>query len=186
MSLTRVTLLLCPSLATIPREYSRITNSNTNENSNALAELLGSHDTISLGVMIMVHGDDLGLALPPRIAPIQVVVLYIEKSSMKADEIEAMRNKAKEIEETLKKAGIRAKLDDRSNYTGGFKMSFWELKGVPMILTLGGREMQSKQVECSLRVDSGDKSKRKNKAKLSWDELTVKVPEILRTFRLKC
>ena len=171
--------------------------------------------TRSLGVMIMVHGDDLGLVLPPRIAPIQVVVLYIEKSSMKADEIEAMRNKAKEIVETLKKSGIRTKLDDRSNYTGGFKMSFWELKGVrdfffcvqsisiesqekinlssnitksylalqnkqvPMILTLGGREMQSKQVECSLRVDSGDKSKRKNKAKLSWDELTVKVPEIL-------
>ena len=87
--------------------------------------------TRSLGVMIMVHGDDLGLVLPPRIAPIQVVVLYIEKSSMKADEIEAMRNKAKEIGvETLKNQASEQKLDDRSNYTGGFKMSFWELKGV--------------------------------------------------------
>ena len=135
--------------------------------------------TRSLGVMIMVHGNDLGLVLPPRVAPIQVVILYIEKGSMKSEEVKNMRNKAKEIEETLIKSGIRAKLDDRSNYTGGFKMSFWELKGVPMILTLGAREMQSEQVECSLRVDSGDKSKRKNKAKFSWDELTVKVPEIL-------
>jgi len=141
--------------------------------------------TRSLGVMIMVHGDDMGLVLPPRVAPIQVVIVYIEKSKMSEDEVRAMANKAKEIHDMLRRAGVRAHVDDRSNYSGGFKFSHWELKGVPMILTLGGREMQSKEVECSLRLDRADKTKKKSKAKLSWDKLTVEVPKILESVQTR-
>lgn len=133
--------------------------------------------TRSIGVMIMVHGDDKGLVLPPRIAPIQVVIVYIEKSKMSNDEVESMRKQAKELERSLKSAGIRVKLDDRANYTGGFKFSYWELKGVPMILTLGQREMENKTVECALRVDR--MAEKKIKTTLKWDELNKKVPDIL-------
>lgn len=73
--------------------------------------------------MIMVHSDNMGLVLPPKVAQVQVVVIPIIKTG---DDTEAINNKAKEVYQQLKDAGIRAELDDRDNYNPGFKYNYWE------------------------------------------------------------
>src|SRR4051812_41016934 len=83
--------------------------------------------TRSIGVMIMVHGDDDGLVLPPRVAPIQVVLIPIV---FKGNE-EQVRGQANELGKVLTDAGVRVEVDDRDNYNPGWKYNHWELKGVP-------------------------------------------------------
>ncbi len=94
-----------------------------------------------IGAMIMVHGDDKGLVLPPKIAPIQVVVVPIYKSEGKA----AVLGKARSICQELIKGGIAAHVDDREQYTPGWKFNEWELKGVPLRLEVGPRDIENKQ-----------------------------------------
>ena len=93
--------------------------------------------TRSLGVCIMVHGDDRGLVLPPRVAPIQAVVLPI------AAHKPGVAEKAQEVADTLKAAGLRVFLDDRDTYSAGWKFNEWEMKGVPARVEVGPRDIEN-------------------------------------------
>lgn len=99
-----------------------------------------------LGSVIMVHGDDNGLVLPPRVAPIQVVVVPI--AAQKPGVIPA----AREVAKTLKDAGIRVKIDD-SDKSPGWKFSEYEMKGVPLRLEIGPRDIENKQCMLAKRND---------------------------------
>ena len=96
--------------------------------------------TREIGVMIAVHGDDKGLVLPPRVAPIQVVIVPIYDSKTR----EEILNEAKSLEKKLKE--FRTKLDDREEFSPGFKYNEWELKGVPIRVEIGPKDVKNKQV----------------------------------------
>jgi prolyl-tRNA synthetase len=84
--------------------------------------------TRTIGVMLMTHGDDKGAVLPPRVAQVQAVVIPIINSKLSEEQVQALRDKAKELESVLKGAGVRVALDARTNYTPGWKYNHWELK----------------------------------------------------------
>ncbi len=91
-----------------------------------------------IGAVVMQHGDDKGLVLPPRVAPVQAVIIPIIFSSSKAAEIS---KKCSEISEKLEAAGVRVSVDSRENYTPGWKFNEWELKGVPLRIEIGPRDV---------------------------------------------
>ncbi len=105
-----------------------------------------------IGAVIAVHGDDKGAVLPPRVAPIQVIVIPIifKKTGQKTVE------KARNIAENLRKAGIRCDVDDRDDYTAGWKFNHWELKGVPLRIEVGPRDVENGGVTVARR-DTGEK-----------------------------
>jgi prolyl-tRNA synthetase len=107
-----------------------------------------------IGALVMVHGDDKGLVLPPRIAPIQVVIVPIP---FKGAEPVAIAAKAKEIQEKLTAKGFSVTLDDRGEYTPGWKFNQWELKGVPLRIEIGPRDLKQQQV-VAVRRDTKEKS----------------------------
>ena len=92
----------------------------------------------------MTHGDDSGLILPPRVAPIQVVIVPIPPR--KGDWNEAILPKARELLATLRDAGIRVHLDDRDTQQPGFKYADWEMRGVPVRLEIGPKDVEKQQV----------------------------------------
>jgi prolyl-tRNA synthetase len=96
-----------------------------------------------IGALIMVHGDDKGLILPPKIAPTQVIIVPIYKDDSKA----VVKDKAYELEQKLKDSKIRAQTDDRDEYTSGWKFNDWEMKGVPLRINIGLRDIEENQVE---------------------------------------
>lgn len=100
--------------------------------------------------MIMVHSDDRGLVLPPKVARTQAVIVPILK---KGDDFEAINKVANDLFDLLKKGGVRVELDDRDNYNPGFKYAHWELRGVPLRLELGKRDFASQEVRCCKRND---------------------------------
>jgi prolyl-tRNA synthetase len=102
-----------------------------------------------MGALIMSHSDDEGLILPPNLAPIQVVIVPI--TGKKEDEKELVLNKAKDIQAALRKRGISVKLDDRDNTTPGFKFAEYELKGVPVRIAIGPRDVANESVEVARR-----------------------------------
>ena len=104
-----------------------------------------------IGAIIMTHGDERGLRLPPRIAPIQAVILPI--ASHKPGVTEA----CEKLEKELREAGFRVKLDDRDTVSAGFKFNDWELKGVPVRLEVGPRDLQNGVVTV-FRRDTCEKS----------------------------
>lgn len=107
--------------------------------------------TRMIGGLIMVHGDDRGLVLPPKVAPIQVVILPI---AMHKD---GVLDKSQELFDVLKNAGLRVELDDRENQSAGWKFNEWEMKGVPVRIELGPRDIESGQVTI-VRRDTLEKS----------------------------
>lgn len=109
--------------------------------------------TRMVGALIMVHGDDNGLKLPPKIAPTQVVIIPI--NSKKEKETKFSEN-IQSISKTLKDMGVRIKVDD-SEGSPGYKFNKWELKGVPIRLEVGMKEFESKQVTLCRR-DNGEKT----------------------------
>lgn len=114
--------------------------------------------TRCIGVMTMVHGDNKGLVLPPRVAHTQVIVVpcgVTAKSS--AEDKKKIFDGVDGIVKALKKSGIRVKADLRDNYTTGYKFSDWELKGVPVRLEFGPKDAEKQQV-LTARRDTGDKS----------------------------
>lgn len=101
-----------------------------------------------VGAIIMVHGDDQGLRLPPVIAPIQVVMVPIYRDpSEKAIVMEG----ASKVASELKEAGIRVHVDDREGYTPGWKFNDWEMRGVPLRLEVGPREIAEEKLTCARR-----------------------------------
>ncbi len=110
-----------------------------------------------IGALVMVHGDDRGLVMPPKVAPVQVVIVPI---TYKATDSTAILEKAKEILEKLKAKGIVAILDDRAEYTPGWKFNEWELKGVPVRIEIGPRDLKQDQVTLARR-DTYQKSNAK-------------------------
>jgi prolyl-tRNA synthetase len=96
-----------------------------------------------IGAIIMVHGDDKGLILPPKISPTQVIIVPIYKDESKT----VVKQKAYELEQKLKDSQIRVQTDDRDEYTSGWKFNDWEMKGVPLRVSIGLRDIQENQVE---------------------------------------
>ncbi|MGB8027011.1 MAG: proline--tRNA ligase [Nitrososphaeraceae archaeon] len=96
-----------------------------------------------IGALIMVHGDDKGLILPPKISPTQVIIVPIYKDESK----EIVKQKAYELENKLKDSNIRAYTDDRDEFTSGWKFNEWEMKGVPLRVNIGVRDIREEQVE---------------------------------------
>ncbi|MGY4383942.1 prolyl-tRNA synthetase [Pedobacter sp. UYP24] len=101
-----------------------------------------------MGALIMAHSDDAGLVLPPQLAPIQVVIVPIYRSDEELEKISAFVN---ELSPKLKKLGISVKYDNRDTQRPGFKFAEYELKGVPVRLAIGGRDMENGTVELARR-----------------------------------
>lgn len=101
-----------------------------------------------IGALIMTHSDDNGLVLPPKLAPIQVVIIPITKGS---DQLQAITEKLRPVIEELRKAGISVKYDDADNKRPGFKFADYELKGVPVRLVMGGRDLENGTLEIMRR-----------------------------------
>ncbi len=101
-----------------------------------------------VGALVMAHGDDQGLILPPRIAPVQVVIVPIYKGDEQKKEIDI---KIHQLVAELKQSGIRVKYDDNDNARPGWKFAEYELKGVPVRLAIGARDLQNNVVELARR-----------------------------------
>lgn len=101
-----------------------------------------------MGALIMAHSDDNGLVLPPKLAPIQVVIVPIYRGEA---ELEAISVKAKEIMADLRKAGVSVKYDDRDTQKPGWKFAEYELKGVPVRIALGPRDLENGTIEIARR-----------------------------------
>ena len=101
-----------------------------------------------IGALIMTHSDDNGLVLPPKLAPIQVVIIPIAKNE---EQLKAISDKLNPFMEDLKKLGITVKYDDSNNKRPGFKFADYELKGVPVRLVMGGRDLENNTIEVMRR-----------------------------------
>ena len=99
--------------------------------------------TRMLGGMVMCHGDDSGLVLPPRVAPYQVVIVPIPPR--KGDWNEAVLPQAREVQAALRAAGVRVHLDERDQFQPGYKYADWEMRGVPLRLELGPKDIEKAQ-----------------------------------------
>ncbi|MBR4208741.1 MAG: proline--tRNA ligase [Lachnospiraceae bacterium] len=122
-----------------------------------------------IGAIIMVHGDDSGLVLPPRIAPTQAVVIPIQQRK------EGVLEKAAEVKEALAKAGIRVKLDD-SDKSPGWKFSEQEMRGIPVRIELGPKDIEAGQAVI-VRRDT------REKIETSLETLAETVQEVLATMQ---
>ena len=106
-----------------------------------------------VGALIMTHSDDKGLVMPPRVAREQIVVVPIYRSD---EERDLVLNAASGIHDRLKELGVRVRLDDRDQYKPGFKFADWELKGVPLRIEIGPRDVKEGQAVLARR-DTGKK-----------------------------
>ncbi len=101
-----------------------------------------------MGALVMTHSDDNGLVLPPKLAPIQVVIVPIYRNE---EQYKTICDKGREIKKQLEVHGIRVKLDDRDTQKPGFKFNEWEFKGVPVRLAIGPRDLENGTVEVARR-----------------------------------
>jgi prolyl-tRNA synthetase len=101
-----------------------------------------------IGALIMIHGDDKGLVLPPRVAPIQVVIIPIYSSQSDRD---IVLKKASELKETLMKKGLRIHMDSRDEFTPGYKFNDWEMKGVPLRIEIGPKDLPKNKMVLARR-----------------------------------
>ena len=122
-----------------------------------------------MGALIMTHSDDEGLVLPPNLAPIQVVIVPIYKGE---DQLNQIREKADIIQNELRAKGITVKFDDRDTHKPGWKFAEWELKGVPVRIAMGPRDLANGTVEVARRDT-------KEKEVLKLEDLGNKVEHLL-------
>jgi prolyl-tRNA synthetase len=125
-----------------------------------------------VGGIIMSHGDDSGLIMPPRVAPIQAVIVPVFKDDTKTLVLE----EAARIAAELKGAGVRVKLDDREGFRPGYKYNEWELRGVPLRIEIGPRDIEQGQVMAVRRLD-------REKTTIARGELARRIPEMLVKFQ---
>src|SRR5215469_4029899 len=109
-----------------------------------------------VGALIMVHGDDQGLILPPRLAPYQIVIVPIFRSS---EEKGKVLENADQLRRQLNDAGIRVKLDEREGLSPGFKFNDWEMRGIPLRLELGPKDVAKGSVVLARRDQPGKEGK---------------------------
>ena len=109
-----------------------------------------------IGAIIMTHGDDQGLILPPRLAPIQAVIVPIFKSE---PETAAVMEVVKRVQAELKATGVRVKVDDRTEVTPGFKFNDWEMRGVPLRIEIGPKDVEKGSVALARRDIPGKAGK---------------------------
>jgi prolyl-tRNA synthetase len=121
-----------------------------------------------VGGVVMAHGDDRGLRLPPRVAPHQVVIVPIFRESDRADVLQA----AAALAAGLRAAGARVRVDDRPEHRPGFKFNEWELKGVPLRIEVGGRDLVAGAVTVARR-DTGEREQ------IPLDRVAVAIDETL-------
>ena len=122
-----------------------------------------------VGALVMGHGDNNGLVLPPKLAPIQVVMVPIYKGE---EELAAVLDKMEELKRALEEKGVRVKVDGRDHLRSGFKFAEWELKGVPLRVAIGPRDMAQGTAELARR-DTLEKSV------IPQQELANRIPELL-------
>ena len=136
--------------------------------------------TRMVGGLIMTHSDDDGLVTPPRVAPLQLVIVPIFKTD---DEKAVVMNAADEVFREMKAAGVRTKLDDRDSLSPGAKFFDWEMKGIPLRMEIGPKDVQNNSVVLVPRVllDSEEppKPNRKQKLFLKREELAARIPNLL-------
>ena len=126
-----------------------------------------------IGGMIMTHGDDKGLILPPKIAPIQVVIIPIYYTN---DDKDSVIQKAHQIKDDLSKIELRVHLDDREQLTPGFKFNDWEMKGIPIRIEIGPKDIAKKQVVLVKRHN-------RTKTSLNMDSLTDEISSELKNIQ---
>jgi prolyl-tRNA synthetase len=122
-----------------------------------------------MGALIMTHSDDQGLVLPPKLAPIQVVIVPIYKNPEQLDQIASY---AKQLISELVGIGISVKFDDDDNKKPGWKFAEYEMKGVPLRIAIGPRDIENKTVELARRDDL-------SKTTLSQRDLSQKISKLL-------
>ncbi len=122
-----------------------------------------------MGALIMTHSDDNGLVLPPKLAPIQVVIVPIYKSE---EQLEALRNKLNPLVDALKARGLAVVFDDDDNRKPGWKFSEYEMKGVPVRLAMGPRDLENNTVEVARRDTL-------TKELISFDEVEDRAVELM-------
>ncbi|MCX6034719.1 MAG: His/Gly/Thr/Pro-type tRNA ligase C-terminal domain-containing protein, partial [Chloroflexi bacterium] len=125
-----------------------------------------------IGAIIMTHGDDQGLILPPRLAPIQAVIVPIFKSNR---ETTTVMETVHRVEAELKAAGIRVKVDNRTEVTPGFKFNDWEMRGVPLRIDVGPKDIEKGTVALARR----DKPGREGKSFVPQAGLAAAVTDLL-------
>ncbi|PAV74364.1 hypothetical protein WR25_07926 [Diploscapter pachys] len=110
--------------------------------------------TRTIGAMIMIHGDDNGLVLPPRVAAVQVIVIPVGITAQTTEaQRDELNNAANEVVKQLMAVEVRAESDLRDNVSPGWKFNHWELKGVPIRIEIGPRDMKNSQVTAVVRFD---------------------------------
>jgi len=128
-----------------------------------------------MGALIMTHSDDNGLVLPPNLAPIQVVIVPIYKG---IDQLKKITIKVNKIVDDLKLKGISVKYDDRDNFKPGYKFNDYELKGVPIRISIGPRDLENKTIELARRDNL-------TKSIVPIDSIAVEVERTLKDIQLK-
>ena len=122
-----------------------------------------------MGALVMTHSDDLGLVLPPNLAPIQVVIIPIHRND---EQLDAISTKVNEIVKELRKKGVSVKYDKRTTYKPGWKFAQYELKGVPLRIAMGPRDLE----EGTLEIARRDTLEKKN---ISQDDVVSYVEKTL-------
>ncbi len=122
-----------------------------------------------MGALIMTHSDDNGLVLPPKLAPIQVVIVPIWKND---EQLQAISEKLQPVIDQLEALGVSVKYDDTDNKRPGFKFADYELKGIPVRLVMGGRDLENNTIEI-MRRDTLEKES------VSFDGLVERVKNLL-------
>lgn len=122
-----------------------------------------------IGALLMAHSDDDGLVLPPKIAPLQVVIVPIYRDE---DQLHHIKKKAKELVKALRKQGVTVKFDDDDNSRPGFKFAQYELEGVPVRIAVGPRDLENGTAEVARRDT-------KEKQSMNWDSLATDIPALL-------
>lgn len=133
--------------------------------------------TRTIGVMVMVHGDNQGLVLPPRVASVQAIIVPCGITAKTTEEQrQEISAKCEELVATLKMVGVRARADLREAYTPGYKFNDWEQKGVPLRLEIGPQDLAKKQT-LGVRRDTGVK------APIPLASIETAVPALLATIQ---
>jgi prolyl-tRNA synthetase len=125
-----------------------------------------------IGAIIMTHGDDQGLILPPRLAPIQAIIIPIFRND---EEKSAVMPVVERVSRELKAAGVRLKVDDREEVTPGFKYNDWEMRGVPLRVEIGPKDVEKNSVALARR----DRPGREGKSFVPQENLAATVCEML-------